>query len=296
MSGSFAPDAEEGALSDRQHGTVATTLVGEAPSPLGQIDRRSPVPFFFQVKGLLADEFDRGRWVPGDRLPSEPELCDHFGVSRSTVRQALAELEREGRLRRERGRGTFVAEPRTSAWFLQSSHGFHDEATAAGHEVTSRVLRRELVPLPSWAAVALRVPAGSEGLRVDRVRSVDGAVAMYVESYLLAQLAGPILAAALERDSLYRLLRDEAGVEVAGGRRVVEATTAREHLAEVLEVPPGAPLLHVESVSWDADERPFECYRAWHRSDRTKIAVQVVASAAAETAGIDPRTLALVES
>lgn len=264
-----------------------------AVAPIGQIDRRSPVPFFFQIKRLLADEFDRGRWAPGDRIPSEPDLCQQFGVSRTTVRQALAELEREGRLRKERGRGTFVAEPRTSAWFLQSSHGFHDEATEAGREVTSRVLRGEVSTLPSWATAALQLTPGADGLRVDRLRSVDGEVVMYVESCLLAELAGPVLTAELGRDSLYRVLRDEAGVEVAGGRRVVEATTAREDLAKLLEVPTGAPLLHVESVSWGADGMPFECYRAWHRSDRTKIAVHVVGSAAAATAGIDPRTLSL---
>jgi GntR family transcriptional regulator len=259
-----------------------------------RIDRRSPVPFYFQLKQLITDEIRGERWLPGERIPSEHSLCDHFGVSRTTVRQALAELESEGLLHKEKGRGAFVAEPRSSSWFLQSSHGFHDEATRAGRVVTSSVLRREVEPLPEWAGRLLELPAGSPGVTLERLRSVDGELVMYVESHLLGDLAEVVLETELEDGSLYGALA-EHGVEVTGGRRVVEATTARAELARLLEIEPGAAVLQVQAVSWDADLRPFECYRAWHRSDRTTIEVQVLGQRAAETAGLDPTTLRLGE-
>jgi DNA-binding GntR family transcriptional regulator len=255
-----------------------------------RIDRRSPVPFYFQLRQLIRDEIAAGRWESGERIPSENELCRHFGVSRTTVRQALSELESEGLVHKEKGRGSFVAEPRSSSWFLQSSHGFHDEATRAGRTVTSRVLRRELEELPAWASQALDLPSGSPGLTLERVRSVDGELVMYVVSHLVEELAQTVFETELEHGSLYGALA-QRGVEVAGGRRVVEATTARDELAEVLEIEPGAPVLMVQAVSWDADLRPFECYRAWHRSDRTTIEVQVVGERAAATAGLDPTNL-----
>lgn len=251
----------------------------------GRIDRRSPIPFYFQLKRLVADEIDSGRWRPGTRLPSENELCERFDVSRTTVRQALGELEREGALRKEKGRGTFVAEPASTSWLLQSSHGFHEDATAEGKEVVSRVLRCELEVLPDWAADALEVPAASHGVTLERVRWVDGQLAMYVVNHLAPRLADTVLGADLERGSLYRTLAEREGLAVAGGRRVVEAATAADELARLLEVEPGAPLLFVESVSWDETQQPFECYRAWHRSDRSKIEVQVVGAGAAEGAG-----------
>lgn len=260
-----------------------------------RIDRRSPVPFYFQLKQLIRDEIAGERWLPGERIPSEHALCDHFAVSRTTVRQALAELESEGLLVKRKGRGTFVAEPRSSSWFLQSSHGFHDEATRAGHEVTSRVMRREVEPLPQWAALALDLPAGSNGVTLERVRYVDGELVMYVESHLLEALADVVLGTELETGSLYGALKAQHGLEVAGGRRVVEATTARDELASLLQIQPGAAVLQVQAVSWDANMRPFECYRAWHRSDRTTIEVQVLGQRAAETAGLDPTTLRLGE-
>ena len=273
---------------------MSVSLGGDDAQPRpGQIDRRSPVPYFFQLKALIAEQLDRGRWAPGDRIPSEPELCKQFAVSRATVRQALAELEREGRVRKEKGRGTFVIEPRSSAWFLQSAHGFFDEATDAGRTVTSRVLRREVTTLPSWAAMSLEQPSGSEGVLLERLRSVDREIVMYVESYLRPEFSELVLGAELEHASLYSALREGAGIEVGGGRRIVEATTARADLAKLLEVERGAALLYVEAVSLDRDQRPFETYRAWHRSDRTKIAVQVVGDDIAASAGLDRPTLAL---
>ena len=257
-----------------------------ADLPTSRIDRASPIPFYFQLKKLLEDEVASGRWGAGDRVPSEPSLCDHFTVSRTTVRQALAELEAEGMIRREKGRGTFVSENPSSSWLLQSSHGFHDEAVRLGHTVVSRVLRAEVEVLPQWAAAALELSPGAVGVTLERLRWIDGRLVMYVLNHLPPELADTVLSAELGNGSLYRVLEEREGLTVFGGRRIVEAVTAPGELARLLEVDSGAPVLFVESVSWDAEMRPFECYRAWHRADRTKIEVQVVHEDVAARAGV----------
>ncbi len=114
---------------------------------------------------------------------------------------------------------------------------------------------------------------------------------MYVVTHLPADLAAAVMDADLERGSLYRTLQERTGLAVSGGRRVVEAVPARRDLAKLLEVDRNAPLLFVESVSWGPDLRPFECYRAWHRADRTKIEVQVIGHELAAKAGLDPATV-----
>lgn len=264
---------------------------GLAHLPGTKIDRSSPVPYYFQLRKLLAEEIASGRWSPGDRIPSEPDVCRHFDVSRTTVRQALSELESEGLIRKDKGRGTFVAQPRASSWLLQSSGGFFDEASRRGRSVTSLVRRAELADLPSWASDCLGVPEGSRGVTLERVRWVDDRLVMYVETHLPERLADVVLATDLRGGSLYRTLEDQLGLVVASGQRVVEATTAQDELANLLEVQPGAPLLFVQSVSLDATDEPFECYRAWHRADRTKIEVQVVNQDVATRAGFEPVTL-----
>src|ERR687895_1118525 len=101
--------------------------------PAAAIDRRSPIPFYFQLTELLTREIEAGRWAVDDRLPSEPAICEGFGVSRTTVRQALAALESAGLIRREKGRGTFVARRDAGGWLLPSAHRFFAGARGAPH-------------------------------------------------------------------------------------------------------------------------------------------------------------------
>jgi GntR family transcriptional regulator len=239
------------------------------------IDRDSPVPYYFQLAELLEQEITAGRWESGFRLPSEPELCEQLGLSRTTVRQALARLEKRGLIERLKGHGTFVRQGPPGLWLLQSSEGFfQDEVDRLGREVTSRILRAERAPLPEWACLALELAPHSEGATLERLRSVDGLVALYVVNHLAARVADVALDVANPNESLYRRLREQADVVPHGGRRTLQAIAAEPWLAELLELPTGAPLAFIESVSWDAEMRPFDCYRAWLRTDRTRVDIQ----------------------
>jgi GntR family transcriptional regulator len=261
-----------------------TSLIEEGAGtelPDGTIDRASPVPFYFQLSELLEEEIVSGRWVPGTRVPSENDLCTRYHLSRTTIRQALGRLEQEGLVSREKGRGTFVSDSRPRSWLIQSTEGFfHDEFLRAGRSVTSRILRLERVELPRWASDALALPAGSEGMVVERVRSVDGLVALYVINCLPAFTAEAVIS--LQPDeSLYQRLADAGAIAVVGGNRSLQAVTAGPKLAKLLEVDAGAALAYIESVTWDETDRPVDCYRAWLRTDRMRLDIQVSAQGAA---------------
>lgn len=248
------------------------------------IDRSSPVPFYFQLAELLENEIAQGRLKAGERLPSEPELCEAHGLSRTTVRQALGRLEQRRLIVRRKGHGTFVRSGESGLWLLQSSEGFfQEEVDRLGRVVTSQILRAEREPLPSWACRALELPIRSTGATLERLRSIDGQVALYVANHLVEEFADVALAISNPNESLYRRLNDRLGVVPHGGRRVLEAIAVDGNMAELLELEPGAPVAFIESVSWDADMRPFDCYRAWLRTDRTKIDIQAAGPAAAVT-------------
>jgi GntR family transcriptional regulator len=250
------------------------------PTTHGEIDRRSPMPLYFQLARLLTDDIAVGRWQAGDRLPSEAEICDTYGVSRATVRQALLRLENEGMIQRLKGRGTFIADSRHRSWLLQSSEGFfHDEVGRVGVNVTSQVLRAEIDALPRWATQALSLDDDTEGVVLERLRFIDGNAALHVTDYVLAQYAPAALSLAEREGSLYDRLREE-GVAVHGGRRIIEASSAAPNIAKLLGVGPRAPLLLIESVSWDERSRPFHCYHSWLRTDRIPIEIEVTRSQA----------------
>jgi GntR family transcriptional regulator len=247
------------------------------PAAAGRIDRQSPVPFYFQMAAVLEHEITSGRWSAGSRIASEPELCTQFGISRSVVRQALQRLEQEGLIIRRKGFGTFVAESRPRSWLLQSADGFfQDEVDRHGRRVTSRILRLELAALPRWASDALDLPEDSVGVTMERLRWLDDQVALHVSDHLPERLAGTVLGLKDDpSESLYERLKRLEGLEVAGGRRVVEAAAAGPKLARLLEVERGDPLAFIESVLWDGELRPFHCFRTWLRTDRIRIEMQV---------------------
>jgi GntR family transcriptional regulator len=237
------------------------------------------VPLYFQLARLLTEEISTGGRKPGDRLPSEPELGERFNVSRATVRLAIQRLESEGLLRRVRGRGTFVSDSRERSWLLQSTEGFfHEEVERLGFDVSSDVLRAEVAPLPHWATNALNLPDGTEGAILERLRRLDGRVALHVTDCLPIHLADAALSLEDSDGSLYDRLEEREGVTVYGGRRKLEAAHAQPELAQRLGVGTRSPLIFIESVAWDEDMQPFHCFHAWLRSDRIRIEVQVVRS------------------
>ena len=103
----------------------------------GQVERGSAVPFYAQLKALLVADLESGRLQPGDRLPGEHDLCRRFGVSRTVVRQALGELEAEGRLRRRKGRGTFAKESRALAEKVRDGKISPPELSGATFSITN---------------------------------------------------------------------------------------------------------------------------------------------------------------
>jgi GntR family transcriptional regulator len=241
------------------------------------VDRRLPVPLYFQIERQIEQQILGGRAKPGSRVPPEPDLAEHLGVSRSVVRQALTRLEQGGLLSRRPGRGSFVTEKQRRSWRLEGSEGFfQDEVERLGRSVVSRVLRCQVELLPSWAVEALQLEPAASGVVLERLRYVDGLVALYDLNYLPERFASAVLP--LKDDphgSLYRVLEEEYGLVVEHGVRIVDAVIAGGRFAELLEVERTAPLITLEAVDLDGDLEPFDCYRTWVRPDRVKLEVQV---------------------
>ena len=242
----------------------------------GRIDPDSPVPYYFQLRELIRAEIDDGRWPHGARIPSEHELCEMLDVSRTVVRQALGGLVDEALLRRRKGLGTFVAEPKISGALIQRLTGFHEDMLGRGFTPRTRVLEQGVVPADELVADRLGIPASDPVVRIERMRSIAETPIVLVTTYLPHDLVQGLEDAELTNRSLYQTLDREFGLHIAHGRRMLEAVAADRRDARWLDVHEGEPMLFLRSVTYLQNGRAIEYYEARHRGDRTVLEVDLV--------------------
>src|SRR5437660_5427536 len=135
----------------------------------GALDRALPLPLYHQLQGVLKAEIESGKWRPDEQLPNEAKLAEHFGVSKITVRQALQELAELGYIRREHGRGTFVARRKFDEGPRELT-SFTEEMRRHDLTARSRVLAQYVMEADTKLADALLVPLQSPVFVVKRVR------------------------------------------------------------------------------------------------------------------------------
>ncbi len=239
-----------------------------------ELDRGSTLPLYHQVKQLLLARVRAEDLAPGARVPGDNELCRSLGVSRSVVRQALAELEVEGVVVRVKGRGTYVARPRTTEHLVARLTGLHEEMSARGVDVTSTVRRQEVVPADDVVASDLELEVGAPVLVLERLRHVGGEPWVLTTTHLPTDIAPDLVHEDFSEQSLYGVLESRYGVRLTHGRRSVEAVPASEDTARLLGLRPGDPLLRLRSTTW-AGARPVESFVALHRGDRTRFEVDL---------------------
>ena len=242
----------------------------------GALDRSSSVPLHHQLRETLRGQLEAGMWRAGELLPTEQELCEVYGVSRTTARAALDDLVRQGLIYRERGRGTFATGPRYEETFVQSFGSFHQEMSARGHRVRSDVLGQSVDAASERIAHMLEVPVGTSVLQITRLRRLDGSAVVYSESFLPLALCPDVLDADLGEESLYDFIERTYGFAPARITRSVEALPMPAGVAANLDAEVGAAALHVESLARLIDSTPLEFSDAWYRGDKTKFEVEVI--------------------
>lgn len=236
------------------------------------IDKEVPIPYHYQLRELLRGEIGAGRWAVGEQLPSERELCEVFELSRTTVREAIEALVNEGLLRREKGRGTFVAEPKMVESVLQSSPS-SDSMAEQGIPVQTKVLRVDVITAPYVVVQELRLATDDRVIVADRVRSVFNEPILICTSYVPQKLCPTLVNDDLAQYSLHGILDKKYGLTVVGEKRYMEAVAANELEAEVLKTAPGTPLMLIESTGYTRGGLPVEYFKSRHRGDRTRFLV-----------------------
>ncbi|MEW6049045.1 MAG: GntR family transcriptional regulator [Bacillota bacterium] len=233
--------------------------------------RRTGVPLYVQIREAIRARIAGGELPDGALLPPEHVLAERLGTSRMTVRAALADLERDGLIRRAQGVGTVVRVSRF-AHQLRLLTSFTEDIRARGMVPSSRVLAAGLVPADGSVAEALGVRPGSPVVHLCRLRLADGEPVALHDTYLPPGLVDPNQVG--PATSLYELLH-RAGVALDAAEESLEAVPASEDDARLLGVEAGAPLLLVVRTTCDRAGRAVEHVLARYKADVYRYTVRL---------------------
>jgi len=233
------------------------------------IDRSSPIPMHYQLRQLLLAQIEAGAWKPGDLIPSEQELQETYGLSRTTVRQTLSELVFEGKLTRHRGKGTFVASGKF-AHNPRNHQGLTYKLEEQGVKPGWQVLDERTVTAPAQVRAALNLPLRAHVTRIRRLRLADAEPIGHHTAYVPEAVAKHINRAALNEGESLRYLSHLPQLSESHASRTIEAVAADETDAKLLNVECESPILQIERVVFAADGAPLEYLQARYRGDRFK--------------------------
>lgn len=236
------------------------------------IDRNSFEPPYYQLASILRRQIAAGELRPGDRVPSEGQLCEQYGVSPMTVRRAINILLDEGLVTATRGRGTFVRPLvlGTATFGLQALEDlFNDEHT------TVRFLSVKTAPATPRISQKLGVPAEAKVIFIRRLLSNDGEPVAYHREYLIFDPTQPIVEAEMGITSLQGLFDGRGESVLKRGDLTIEATVLTEEEAALLNATPGRAAFRIEHIFFDFEDRPVSWGWFIVRGDRLRFRATV---------------------
>ena len=230
-------------------------------------NQRVGKPLYQALAESLLEQIRSGDLEPGQRLPSEADLIELYGVGRNTVRHALSELAAQGVLKTIQGVGTFVEDGRlnkTAEYLL----GFTQEMSLQGREVSSRVLEARLMPADSFLARRLQIQLGEDVVYLARVRFLDGQPTAIERAHLPHALCRGILKHDFAESSLYQMLTDEYGMRPDHAEQEIEAKLASGQVADLLNLEQPAVVFVFHRATQLADGRVIEYVDSEVRADQ----------------------------
>jgi GntR family transcriptional regulator len=239
--------------------------------PLGTMD-----PLKTRLHRELKERIANGHYPPGIQLPSEAEMVEQYGVSRSTVRSALSALEAEGLIVRRWGVGTFVCHRQRIANPITEAVDFRELIAASGFTPGVTVGQASIVKADSDNAAALAVPEESTLLKVEKVFQADENAVIFVVNRIPAWVLGEqVLREAAERpevtEPIYHFLDERCHQQIDHHVATLRAILVRDCEIPVPGVDPLAPVLTMCSIAYNREERPVFESRSTYPDQRVQL-------------------------
>ena len=230
-------------------------------------DPNQGLALYQQIKDFIAGRIQDGTWKAGDRLPSESELVQQFGMSRMTVNRALRELVGQGRIRRIAGVGSFVADDKPQSNLLQIT-SLAQDIRARGHDYACEVISVERISAALEVAAALGLATGASVFHSVCIHKEDG-VPMQLEDRFVnpAMVPGYVQQDFTQEQPSDFLVRTVIFDQM---EHVVDAVLPTPEQAQLLQMEPGQPCLLLTRRTWQRDV-PITLVRCWHPGTRYRL-------------------------
>jgi GntR family transcriptional regulator len=224
------------------------------------------IPRYYQLKEILEKRIQSGEFQPGDRFPTDEELCQGYGLSRGTVRHAVEMLIGSGHLRREQGRGTFLNAPQQAPVFFRLAN-FDEEMKSRGWKPSTKLISRRVFPATIEVSKQLQIPVGEKAIEIIRLRLADEKPIAYETRYLNYETCPQLMEEDLENQSIHSLLIDKYALPLIRACYTIEARVLSQKESDFLLVEPNSAGFTIERITYTTDEKPVTWYRTVYRGD-----------------------------
>ncbi|MFC4597575.1 GntR family transcriptional regulator [Cohnella hongkongensis] len=231
------------------------------------IDPNSPLPMYQQLKDILKGKILSEEWPVGSLIPTEQELIEEYRVSRTTVREAVIELVKQGLLQKKQGRGTEVKSSKVEER-LGKLTGFAEEIVDKGFKHSARLVSSEFRKNCFYELSLLGLPDDASVFFIERIRLADNEPIAYERSCWPEEIGKLLLQEDLNTAAFYKVLEEKYGYSLKEAEETIHAANATQAEADFLSISPGEALLERRRVSYDASGRAMEYTKTKYRSDR----------------------------
>lgn len=233
-----------------------------------QSAKMSHQPLYLQIKEALKKQILAGEYAPYQRMPSESELMSTFGVSRITVRQALRDLHSEGLIFSTQGKGTFASKPKAMQ-DIQHLQGFDEAMKPKGYETSARLVSIREVSPSKDVQEKLQIANKEKTVEVVRIRYLNREPVSVDRSYFPLAIGQALFSKDLSHD-IFPMLENQLGIILGRAEISLEARPADAEVAALLEIEPGSPIMWVERLTRDSNDRPIDYEYLAFRGDSYK--------------------------
>lgn len=231
------------------------------------IDKNSPIPVYFQLKEAILEKISKGYWKVGECIDSERELAEHYEVSRMTIRQALGELVQEGILVREKGKGTFVCEPKVRQQDVMS---FTDIIEKSGGNLETELLEFKLIDTPEELIDLLK---DGKVYKINRMRKVDGECIANEIVHISPRVCGELNDEIL-KGSLFKII-EENGHFINHSESAIKAIVMDDFYKNLFRVSKVLPLISTFGTTLDENDNILFVEESIYRSDKYILEVNI---------------------